>query len=191
MHYCIILKNDSKSAQKYLTKFARLIRSVLENSKYENVLLKKEIEVLELYIELELVRASFGFDYEIILEDSLHEDYLHIPPMIIQPYVENAILHGLAPLTERRGRLTLTFSQKGNVLNCVVDDNGIGREKAMEFKRKKDLGRISLGTEVTSERIKLLNSQNNLFTKVKVTDKYSHDLPIGTSIEINIELKKI
>lgn len=186
-----VLKNDSKSAQKYLTKFARLIRSVLENSKYELVLLSKEIQALELYIELESLRASFSFDYEIILEDSMHADHYYIPPMIIQPYVENAILHGLTPLKERRGKLTLIFSQKGNILNCIIEDNGIGREAAQAIKQRKDLGRESMGMAVTQSRIEMLNLQSSLYTKVSVIDKYSNGEACGTTVEVNIEIKKI
>ncbi len=184
-----VLKNDSRSAHKYLTKFARLIRSVLENSKHELVLLSSEIESLELYIELELLRASFSFDYEIILTNELNADHYRIPPMILQPYVENAILHGLLPLQERRGKLTITFSKKDkNILHCIIDDNGIGREKAMDIKTKKELSRKSLGMEVTQERIEILNSQNKLFTSVNVIDKIENNKPVGTSIEISIEI---
>lgn len=184
-----VLKNDSKSAQKYLTKFARLIRSVLENSKHEFIPLNKEIESLELYLELEALRSSFTFEYEIILEDKLNADYYHVPPMIIQPYVENAILHGLAPLHDRKGRLTLTFSQTNNaIVNCIIDDNGIGREKAQEIKIKKDLGRTSLGMEVTQNRIELLNAQHKLFTKISVVDKTENGIATGTRIELNIDL---
>ena len=184
-----VLKNDSKSAQKYLTKFARLIRSVLENSKHEFVLLTKEVEALELYIELEALRAGFSFDYEIIIDESLDSGHFHIPPMIIQPYVENAILHGLVPLTDKRGKLTLNFSHHHQTLNCIIDDNGIGRKKAMELKHKKDLGKISLGMEISEDRIELLNIQTNLFTIVNVIDKQENGVSVGTRIEISIELK--
>jgi ligand-binding sensor domain-containing protein len=185
-----VLKNDSKSAQKYLTKFARLIRSVLENSKHELVWLNKEVEALELYIELEALRASFCFDYEIIIEDSLNAENLFIPPMIIQPYIENAILHGIIPLTERRGFLSIKFSKEGSVLKCTIDDNGIGRKKAKDIKERKQLSHQSMGMNVTQDRIDILNKQNNsLLTKVVVIDKFSNDKAMGTTIEITINIK--
>lgn len=185
-----VLKNDSKSAQKYLTKFARLIRSVLENSKHELVWLNKEVEALELYIELEALRASFCFDYEIIIEDSLNAENLFIPPMIIQPYIENAILHGITPLIERRGFLSIKFSKEGSVLKCAIDDNGIGRKKAREIKERKQLSHQSMGMNVTQDRIDILNKQNNsLLTKVIVIDKFSNDNAMGTTIEITINIK--
>lgn len=185
-----VLKNDSKSAQKYLTKFARLIRSVLENSKHDLVWLTKEIEALELYMELETLRASFCFDYEIIVDDSLNAKNLFIPPMIIQPYIENAILHGILPLTERRGKLIVKFSKDGSALKCEIDDNGIGRNKADEIKKRKQLSHESMGMSVTEDRINILNKQNNnLLTKVSVIDKYENDMPTGTTIEISMNIK--
>ena len=185
-----VLKNDSKSAQKYLTKFARLIRSVLENSKHELVWLNKEVEALELYVELESLRSSFSFDYEIVLEDSLSAENLFIPPMIIQPYIENAILHGITPLNDRKGLLTIKFSKEGSVLKCIIDDNGIGRKKAKEIKERKMLSHQSMGMNVTQDRIDILNKQNhNLLTKVIIFDKEQDGASIGTTVEITINIK--
>jgi len=185
-----VLKNDSKSAQKYLTKFARLIRSVLENSKHELVWLNKEVEALELYVELEALRASFSFDYEFILEDNLSAENLFIPPMIIQPYIENAILHGIIPLSERRGMLSVKFSKEGTVLTCIIDDNGIGRKKAKEIRERKQLSHQSMGMSVTQDRIDILNQQNhNLLTKVVVIDKEIDNGSLGTTVEITINIK--
>ena len=185
-----VLKNDSKSAQKYLTKFARLIRSVLENSKHELVWLNKEVEALELYIELEALRASFCFDYEIIMEDSLNAENLFIPPMIIQPYIENAILHGIIPLADRRGVLSVKFSKEASILKCVIEDNGIGRKKAKEIKERKKLSHQSMGMNVTQDRIDILNKQNvNLITKVVVIDKEQNNIALGTTVEITINIK--
>ena len=185
-----VLKNDSRSAQKYLTKFARLIRSVLENSKHELVWLNKEVEALELYVELEALRASFCFDYEIIVEDSLNAENLFIPPMIIQPYIENAILHGIMPLSDRRGRLTIKFSKTNSVLKCIIDDNGIGRKKAKEIKERKRMSHQSMGMTVTQDRIDILNEQNNnLLTKVVIIDNVLNDIAIGTTVEITINIK--
>ena len=185
-----VLKNDSRSAQKYLTKFARLIRSVLENSKHELVWLNKEVEALELYVELEALRASFCFDYEIVIEDSLNAENLFIPPMIIQPYIENAILHGIIPLSDRRGKLTIKFSKSGPILKCIIEDNGIGRKKAKEIKARKQLSHQSMGMTVTQDRIDILNEQNNnLLTKVVVIDHVLNDVAAGTTVEITINIK--
>lgn len=186
-----VLKNDSRSAQKYLTKFARLIRSVLENTKHERVWLSKEVEALELYIELEALRASFSFDYEVIIDDSLNAANLFIPPMIIQPYIENAILHGLVPLTGRKGKLVVKFSQEGSVLKCVVDDNGIGRTLANEIRLRKQQSHQSMGMNVTQDRITILNQHtHNMLTSIVVLDKLADGVAMGTTVEICININK-
>lgn len=186
-----VLKNDSTSAQKYLTKFARLIRSVLENSKHEMVQLSKEIEALQLYMELEALRASFGFDYELVLEESVNSKQIYIPPMMIQPYIENAIIHGIVPLTARRGNLSVKFRQSDSVLICTIDDNGIGRAGAEEIKLRKQLSHESMGMEVTNSRIDILNTHwHTLSVQVVVNDKFNNGEPAGTTIEITMNIKK-
>ncbi len=184
-----VLKNDAQSAHKYLTKFARLIRSVLENSKRETILLSQEIESLTLYIELEALRSSFSFDFSINVHTSTNTDSVFVPPMLIQPYVENAILHGLMPLTERRGQLNIDFSQEGTILKCKIEDNGIGRKAAEEIKRKKTKTHISMGMSVTQERLEILNKQNGVPTQVNIVDKIEEGQVTGTIVEICIDLK--
>lgn len=185
-----VLKNESKIAQSYLTKFARLIRLVLENSKHNFISLSNEIESLNLYIELEALRSSFSFDFKISANDNINADLVSIPPMLLQPYIENAILHGLNPLVLRKGNLVVVFSrdEKGR-LKCVIEDNGIGRNKAMEIKRKKDLNRKSMGMEVTGDRIHLLNAHTDFFADVVVIDKIENNEPFGTRVEITIDIK--
>lgn len=185
-----ILKNDSASAHKYLTKFARLIRSVLENSKRDVILLSHEVDALTLYIELEALRASFSFDFAISVHTDTNPDSVLVPPMLIQPFVENAILHGLMPLSDRRGHLTIDFSQEGNILNCVIEDNGIGRAAAEEIKLKKSSTHVSMGTSVTQERLDILNKQTGIPTQVMIIDKDEDGVPTGTIVKICIELKK-
>lgn len=185
-----VLKNDSKSAQKYLTKFARLIRSVLENSKYETIPLSKEIETLSLYIELECLRSSFSFDHEIVVRDNIHVEKMHIPPMVLQTYVENAIIHGLTPLVERKGELKLEFVFENSVLKCIIEDNGIGRKKSAEINAKKRSGHKSMGLDVTNERLDILNKNNLFKTDVVIVDKEHDGLAGGTRIEIYFEYIK-
>ncbi|MDI9310699.1 MAG: histidine kinase [Limnohabitans sp.] len=186
-----VIKNDTVSAQKYLTKFARLIRHVLENSKYEYVLLSNEIEMLNLYVGLEALRASFSFDYDITVDEAVNAELTFIPPMIIQPFIENAILHGIIPLTERRGKLLISFVNENTILKCIVEDNGIGREAAHQIKLKKQLSHKSMGMSVTQERMKLLGRQNDKFSaKVEIEDKFDEGKPVGTIVKIVIDLKK-
>lgn len=182
-----VLLNDSKSAQKYLTKFSRLIRSVLENSKHETIPLSKEIETLSLYIELECLRASFSFDYDIKVNKAVHQDILQIPPMLLQPYIENAILHGIKPLKGKRGLLQIEFFYENSILKCVIDDNGVGRQRAAELKAKKKTSHQSMGMAVTQERLNVLSKSNLVETHVHIIDKFENDLALGTQVEISIE----
>jgi Histidine kinase/Y_Y_Y domain/Two component regulator propeller len=182
-----VIKNESVAAQKYLTKFSRLIRAVLENSKQETILLSKEMEALELYLELEALRASFRFDYSIVIDESLEKKSVYLPPMLIQPYIENAILHGLLPLTNKRGELTIHFEEKEQALICTINDNGIGRAKAAEIKRKKEINHQSMGMSITNERIDNWNNISH-YTTVTILDKYNNETSLGTTVILEIKL---
>lgn len=184
-----VLKNNTQEAHKYLTKFARLIRSVLENSKHDFILLSQEIESLKLYIELEALRASFSFDFSINVNTNMNVDSLLVPTMVIQPFVENAILHGLMPLKERRGLLTIKFEQEALKLKCTIEDNGIGRKAAEEIKLKKQSSHKSMGMSVTKERLDILNNQSEITSDVKIIDKLVNGMASGTIVEIYLELK--
>jgi ligand-binding sensor domain-containing protein len=184
-----ILKNDSDEAHKYLSKFSRLIRNVLENSKYENISIEQEIQTLLLYIQLEELRFTPKLNYEISIDSRINPILYVIPPMIIQPYVENAIWHGLMHKKEP-GKLTieLQLDQERNVIHCIIDDDGIGRAKSAAFKEGNQY-HLSVGLSITRERLELINhfSQRNL--NVQIIDKYDeHNQPSGTRVEIFLPL---
>ncbi|HXD92002.1 MAG TPA: histidine kinase [Bacteroidia bacterium] len=184
-----IVKKDSRTAQDYLAKFARLIRNVLENSKQESISLNSEIETLKLYIELEQLRVPNKFKFELIVKSDLQLDGIEIPPLILQPYVENAILHGLTPLEENKGCLTITLEKKANKLICIIDDNGIGRNKAAKLKQKKHLFHRSMGLSVTEDRIKAINKMHKTESSIIVEDKIGAEGKAeGTRVIITINL---
>jgi uncharacterized membrane-anchored protein YhcB (DUF1043 family) len=182
-----VIRNESEQAQRYLTKFSRLIRSVLEHSRNESILLSSEVETLRLYMELEALRASFAFDYEIRVDPALTKKSVYIPTMLVQPFVENAILHGILPLAGRQGKLQVSFSEVGDTLVCMISDNGIGRNAAMELKRKKDQKRKSLGTEMTAQRIENLNRNASFSISLQIKDKYENEEPVGTTVILEIK----
>jgi ligand-binding sensor domain-containing protein len=183
-----ILKNDKFSAQKYLSQFSKLIRSVLENSKQSTITLGQEIEALELYTGLEKVRASRPFTSIIEADKNLQTDMIRIPPLIIQPYVENAILHGLMPLQERDGNLSVTFYMAGDYLECVIEDNGIGRKKAKAL-RSRD-GHHPVGLSLTGRRIEILNQNKEELVGLTIEDKISTEgEPMGTRVVLLIPVK--
>ncbi|MDI9341415.1 MAG: histidine kinase, partial [Sediminibacterium sp.] len=183
-----ILQNDSETAQKYLTKFSRLIRSVLENSKMDSILLSREIDTLKLYLDLECLRASFRFEYEIHVEEILQPDVMQLPPMLIQPYVENAVLHGLLPLANRRGKLLISFYREKDLIFCKIEDNGIGRKAAQEIKRKKEAEHRSFGMEIASDRIEKLNFVKGRNYTVSVIDKLDDTGETGVIVIIALNV---
>lgn len=145
-----IASNDTGNALKYLAKFSRLMRYTLESSELQTVSLGKEIENLENYLKLEQMRFDHKFEYAIHCEQDVQDD-IQIPPMIIQPFLENAILHGITP-KEGKGDIKVIFSRQEGKLLCVVEDNGIGRQP------KEETQRTSMGIEITRKRLDILNA---------------------------------
>lgn len=183
-----VLQNDSDNADKYLVKFARLMRLILENSREEWVSLASELEQLKLYLELEQLRFDHQFDFSIEAQASLQKDRISIPPMIIQPYIENAILHGIAH-KKTRGMIRITIQPQNGHLECVVDDDGVGRQKAAELKSKTTAGHRSVGLQVTEERLQLISQRSGKVARVCVIDKVDGgNQPAGTRVLIELPL---
>ena len=187
-----ILKNDSFSASQYLTKFSKLIRLILDNSNQNYISLESEIALLKLYIEIEDLRFDNQFEYEIKIDDSLNTEAVQIPSMIIQPYIENAIWHGLLH-KETKGKLTLEITKLDDaMIKVVVSDDGIGRQKALELKSKQILKRKSYGLQITEDRIDILNKTKSNKTQLQIFDlKDEEGNPTGTKIELIIPIQSI
>lgn len=181
-----ILEKDNMVAGLYLAKFSSLMRKILDNSKTNTISLKEEIETIKLYLNLEKLRFEEQFDYFLSIDESLNTDEIQIPTMIIQPYLENAIRHGLIPL-KSRGLLNVYFkSREDNKLMIVIEDNGIGRAKSGEISKKR-LMHKSTGMQNTENRIRLLNKLNKTNMKVTVIDLYNeNNEAIGTRVELFI-----
>ncbi|MDF1699082.1 MAG: histidine kinase [Saprospiraceae bacterium] len=185
-----ILTNEPRIASQYLTKFSRLIRLILSNSKSKEVSLEDELNALSLYVEMEQFRFENKFHFEQEVETTIDLSQLYIPPMLLQPYIENAIWHGLMPL-ESPGKLTLTISQQKNTLVCTVDDTGIGRVRASELKKKSDIRKKSMGMQITSDRLKLAEKLHNFKTEFYIEDKMDDQgKPAGTKVTLKIPLQK-
>jgi tetratricopeptide (TPR) repeat protein len=183
------LENKAEEATEYLGKFSGLMRLVLENSKTDRITLQKEIETLQLYLEMEVMRFKEKLSYEIQVADTVDKDYLELPPMLIQPYVENAIWHGLMP-KEEGGKVTLHFTcLNDNCLEVVVSDNGVGRAKAAELKSKSAQAHKSFGMSITHQRIELMNQLYQTNMSVSVSNKHDErGTPTGTEIRIIIPI---
>ena len=185
-----ILKNESKIASNYLTRFSRLIRMVLNNSQKPLISLDDELEMLELYLEMERLRFKNSFDYAITFLNAIDSDNVFIPPLLLQPFCENAIWHGLMHKAGQ-GRLDIELSMQDNILNCVITDNGVGREKAEEMNSKTAEKEKSMGLKITTERLALLNREKGLHTFYEIEDvKDADGSATGTKVILNISFKE-
>ncbi len=184
-HY--ILNSKGEEAAKYLNKFAKLIRLILNNSEKATVTINEDIEALTLYLELEKMRFDNKFNYFIHIDKAIDGDYDEIPPMLIQPYLENAILHGINP-KEGNGRIDLKISLVNQFIKISVIDDGIGREKANKLQSLQPSARHkSLGMKITKERVRILNTMHQSNLNVNIIDLYNDKKePIGTQVDLYI-----
>ena len=181
-----ILQNDKKKASDYLTKFSKLIRLILENSDKQKVNLADELSMLETYMQLEQNRLDNKFDYYISIEPAIKTTSYEIPSLILQPFIENAIWHGIVHKTEK-GIININIRKELNNLICIIEDNGIGRNKAASLKQKQIIKHKSMGMKVTEDRLKILNQLNLETPSVTIVDMFNEDhQPSGTHVEIII-----
>jgi ligand-binding sensor domain-containing protein len=188
-----IVKNNDEHAIKYLNKFARLIRMILDNSESSTVTIKEEIDALKIYIELEIMRFENKFSFQMEIDSNIDIELEEIPSMLIQPYVENAILHGLTSRTDNAGVLKIQIKKQRDdnteLIICTIEDNGIGREKSAESKTLSGKMHRSLGMKVTADRLSLLNDINESAMSVNITDlKNDNGTAAGTKVEIYIPI---
>jgi hypothetical protein len=186
-----ILKNESVAASDYLTKFSRLIRMVLNNSKKTFISLEDELEMLRLYLEMERLRFQYSFNYNISFRNEIDPSGIFIPPLLLQPFAENAIWHGLMH-KEGNGHLDLELSLENKILTCIISDDGIGRKNATKIKSKSAQKDKSLGLQITTERLALLNrdiGEQTFFTIEDVTDQSGY--AAGTKVILKIQHKEM
>ncbi|MGK2864811.1 MAG: histidine kinase, partial [Chitinophagaceae bacterium] len=180
-----ILKNESETASDYLTKFSRLIRMVLNNSNKPLIILEDELEMLRLYLDLERLRFKNSFDYSISFRNNFDAAFIYIPPLLLQPFTENAIWHGLMH-KEGQGNLDISFEIENNMLNCYIIDNGIGRKEAEALKSKSAEKQKSMGMQISAERLALLNNdvEQTVFSVEDLAD--AEGQAAGTRVTLKI-----
>ncbi len=169
---CIVTQKYGE-ASKYLNKFSKLFRTVLNNSGKKLVSIDEEKEVLELYLELEQMRFEQSFEYEMIVDEELEIDEILLPSMLLQPYVENALWHGLMHKTGER-KMKIEFKRINEELfRCTIDDNGIGRKKSFELKEQQSKAKRheSKGLKISKDRLTLLERQG-YHASINIIDKY-------------------
>jgi len=180
-----IATNDPFQAKRYLAKFARLMRLILENAREEYIPLQNEVDILENYLELEKLSTNHKFDYSIEIAASIEPEITEIPPMMIQPFVENAIIHGVKK-KEGQGRIDLDFIVKDGKVICEIVDNGIGREATQKAKAGIKKNHKSTGILVTKKRLEQYNLQTGLQLGVSIIDLKSEEKAIGTKVVISM-----
>lgn len=179
-----ILKNDRIKAVEFLSKFARLVRHNLNASIQGEISLEEEVSILDNYLALEQERFQNGFDYEIIVNELLQKQLIEFPPMLIQPYVENAVIHGLAK-KEEKGKVIISFNKKNENLLVSVKDNGVGYRK--DKKGEKANRHKSVGMMITQKRLELLGGEPLESVQIK---SLSDEGIKGTEVSILINIKK-
>lgn len=182
-----IITNNLEATNQYLTEFAYLIRQTLDNSDKGAISVANEIKYLGRYLELEKMRFGNSFNYSIEIDPDIDIDSTKIPTMILQPYVENCIRHGVRHKREGMGLVEIKFLQNRNGLVCIVQDNGIGREKAHELKSHRHVEYQSRGMSLTADRINILNRQHAQQITIEVIDlKDAQQQALGTRVAIHI-----
>lgn len=184
-----IMLNDKERANKYLTEFANLIRTTFDNSGKKNITVAEEVSYLDKYLDLEQLRYGDNFSYDINIDSSVERDFTEMPAMLLQPYVENCLRHGIRNKKEGKGIIVIRFTQKENALICSVKDNGVGRAAAAVLKSKEHIEYQSKGMQLTERRIQLLNTglENNITVDI-IDLKNEDDEPCGTEVIIEIPL---
>ena len=181
-----ILTRDSISANNYLSKFANLIRLFLDSSRSKYIVLSEEIKLLSLYVEMEMLRFENKFDFHLTVAPDVNR-FTDVPTMILQPFIENAINHGLRYKTTK-GNLYINFYNQGKYLVCKIEDDGVGRERAKQIQSKSSKGYKSQGLKITEERLRTFNTIANSNIRFSITDGIqsldNNETDVGTLIEI-------
>jgi LytS/YehU family sensor histidine kinase len=182
--------NDKTSSLTYLSKFGKLIRQFIDYSDKGMIPLADELKLLKYYLELESLRFASMFHYRISFNDDLLLYNISVPLLLIQTHVENAILHGLLHRESNR-QLSISFTLENDVLLCVIEDNGVGREASKKINRNKGAYHRSRGIDLSTQRLRLMYEDKGYKDLVDIVDLYDSDGAAGTRVEIRIPFESI
>jgi tetratricopeptide (TPR) repeat protein len=183
-----IVRQDDTKASIYLSRFSELVRSILNNSMEEQITLEQELSTIENYLELQKVRFPEKFDYHIHVDDHLDQENIFVPPMLAQPFIENAIEHGIKH-RETKGNISIRYTRNGQGLTFAIEDDGIGRKKSGELRQKFDKDHKSLATSITQERIKVINRKLRHIITMEIIDlKDEQGEARGTQVVFGVPL---
>jgi tetratricopeptide (TPR) repeat protein len=181
-----VSQNDERATNKFLSEFSRLMRLVLENSQEDFIPLFKEEEIISLYLKLEHYRFRDKFDYQISMDSDINEEVVEIPPMLIQPYIENAVWHGLR-YKESKGHLHIKFHMQNDELIVEINDDGIGRKRSADLKTENQRKHESTGLKNISERLGIINKVYRVNYRVEITDPQTGT---GTNVKLYVPVKR-
>jgi len=180
-----VLKNDIETASDYITKFSRLIREILKNSSRLTIPLEEDLGVLGLYVKLEQMRMTGGFDYIVTIDDTINLKEIQVPPLFMQPYIENAIWHGFANKKDYK-KISLSIYDEDDNIRCEIIDNGIGIDKTKSRKQNQENERKPFGIKASEDRIKMLHENLNVYV---IIEDISNDRDTGTMVTIKFPKK--
>lgn len=184
----LVSSNDSKTARYYLAKFSKLMRQILDNSRQTSIPLEHEIITLENYLAIEQFCHGNRFEYELNIDDDIDTEFVQIPPMLLQPFIENAIIHGVSQKQDK-GKIEVAFVLDNESILCTVTDNGIGRERASEMKSQRDQHHKSTALIVTQERLDIINDTGEQQESISIIDLIDdHQQAAGTKVSVRIKL---
>jgi hypothetical protein len=183
----LIAKNEREKASEYLGKFSKLLRQVLQQSTKQFISLGEDLDTLNIYLQLEQLRIQDGFTYSIEADENLRHE-VEVPPLLLQPIVENAIIHGLRPKQTEPKHLTIKCFQDKSNIHFEITDTGIGRKASAENNRQRNDDHKSIGTQLTNDRLKMLEDVLGYRTNMQTDDLYdAHHNPIGTKTMLTIQ----
>jgi len=180
-----VLQNDIEKASDYITKFSRLIREILKNSSSLSISLEEDLGILGLYVKLEQMRMVGGFDYVVTIDDNIDLKEIKVPPLFMQPYVENAIWHGFSN-NDGYKKINLSIYNEDDKIRCEIVDNGIGIDQSKYRNKNKGSSRKPFGLKVSEDRIKMLYENQNVYVILEdISDQY------GTGTKVTLKFPKV
>lgn len=181
------IENEKEKAIYYLNKFSKLIRKILESSRTDSITLEEELDILRLYMSIENLRFHKKINFQITMDPNINSATIKMPALILQPFIENALWHGLSLQTENK-EIDINIQQENNVVKISIRDNGMGRKMAMERKEKKKYNKDSLGLKFVKERLENFNKKSQTDYQFRVIDLYDDKKnPTGTLVEFLLQ----
>ncbi|TYB76068.1 tetratricopeptide repeat protein [Bizionia gelidisalsuginis] len=186
-----IINNEKEKAIYYLTKFSKFIRKILVASTEKQISIAEELETMSLYMNIENIRFSNHIKYTTVIDPSIDIDNVKLPSLVLQPFLENALWHGLSPKKEDKSITVHVYKSKKKFVTISISDNGIGRKASEAIKENKVLKRKSLGIEITKKRLENFSKRYTHSYTITIEDLYDNDAPSGTKVTLNIPTKAI